>query len=446
MKRDHDSPRQTITDWITQADTDRHPLISKLRTLVRLIVITATEFQKNDLSLRSGALTYTILLSLVPILAMSTAVVKGLGGGNQLRQAAYTYIDTLERQNDVIDVHLHTGEKLTTATPEEDKPSLTGHLRSAADKLFDYVDKTNFATLGTIGVLGILVSVILVLSNIETAMNTIWKVAAGRSVMRKVADYLTLLIFFPLSINVAFAASAFLKNPSLASKMDMVIPLEWLQDLLLKPLPILVFTFTFYIMYIFFPNTRVKTVPAICGAGLAALLWFIMQDIYITLQVGVANYNAIYGSFATLPLFLVWVYFSWIFILAGAQLAYAFQHIKTYQFADITDSPAVRLACAFDIMTLLHNGFDNNLPLHSDDITDRLPVYPQATTKQVLTVLLDAKMVHMSTGDDRLLPAASREQLDQQAMVRLILGSDAPATRGGQQSNTLIEAAAQLKY
>jgi len=422
--RDH----TPLTTWADTKISNPSPLISIIQRLLRVVLITIEEFKNNDLSLRSSALTYTVLLSMVPMLAMSTAVVKGLGGGDQLREAAYTYIETLE----------HAAPGKQTAPPEE---KLTDHLRSAADKLFDYVDRTNFATLGTIGMIGILLSAILVLSHIESAMNAIWKVQDGRSIVRKVADYLTLLILMPISINVAFAASAFLANPKLASKVDVVIPFLWLQTLLLQLLPVFFIALTLYVIYIFFPNTRVKTLPAAFGAILAAFLWFSVQNVYITLQIGVAKYNAIYGSFATLPLFLIWMYFGWIFILAGAQVAFAVQNVKTYRLHKIPAKPSKNLAAAFDIVNLTYSSFEQKNKLAVSDIYPQLPEYPEAVVEEVLAQLQEAGIIHLSESNKQLLPSEPMKSFDPQTVVETILGSEAPDTPGGTQSLQTIRGA-----
>ncbi len=415
-----------------------------LHTLIRLILITITEFNRNTLSLRAGAMTYTVLLSLVPILAMSTAVVKGLGGGDELRKAAYTYIETLENSGDLIPKDLFIREVPAAPAGGEPKASLTEHLRSAVDQLFDYVDKTDFAALGTFGVIGILVSVLLLLSNIESAMNTIWKVENGRSPLRKIADYLTLLILLPLSINVAFAASAFLKNPTLASHIDVLVPFAWMQTLLLKALPVVIIAISFYVMYIFFPNTRVRTRPAVFGAVLAAILWFGVQNFYISLQVGVANYNAIYGSFATFPLFLVWIYLGWMFILAGAQVAYAAQHLKDYRLLPLTAAPSLRLSAAFDIMDCLYGRFIDRQATTADDLIELLSAYPPRLIGEVLAVLERAGLIHVSQRDERLLPGSPRESYDTGTVVRTILGAEeVPETAGGKMSREAVKAAAE---
>ncbi len=420
-KNDH----TTLTAWADMRISNPPLIHSTIRYLLRIILITIEGFKNNDLSLRASALTYTVLLSLVPMLAMSTAVVKGLGGGDQLREAAYSYIGTLEQ----------------TASPQEQSGSeenLTDHLRSGADKLFDYVERTNFATLGTIGMIGILLSVILVLSHIESALNAIWRIQNGRSIVRKIADYLTLLILIPISINVAFAASAFLANPKLASKIDVVIPFVWIQTLLLQLLPVFFIALTLYVIYIFFPNTKVRAMPAAFGAILAAFLWFSVQNVYITLQVGVAKYNAIYGSFATLPLFLIWMYFGWMFILTGAQVAYAVQNVNTYRLHKIKVKPSQNLAAAFDIINLTYSSFEEKNNLTVSNICPQLPEYPEAVIEEALGQLQEAGIIHLSEPDRQLLPSEPIQSFDNQTVINTILGTDAPDTPGGNQSLSAI--------
>jgi len=439
--------KQSLQEWADSSSEEDSTPVRSARYLLKLIWITIRQFSSNDLSLRSGALTYTILLSLVPMLAMSTAVVKGLGGGDQLREAAYTYLDTLENSQGF---HIPgiTNGKGDEKQPDEKKQtnkseSITAHLRSATDTIFDYVDKTNFATLGTFGVVGIFLSVLLVLNHIESAMNAIWKVNSGRSILRKISDYITLLILLPLSINVAFAASAFLKNPALSLKMDMLVPFEWIQTLLLQALPIGIIALSFYVMFIFFPNTKVKTVPALLGATLSAFLWFGVQNLYISLQIGVAKYNAIYGSFATLPLFLIWVYLGWMFILTGAQVAFSIQNVKTFRLTSLVEKPSMELGASFDILDKVFDGYDTRDKITKKSLQYTLPEYPARLIIDITDKLLGAGIIHLSQNDNRLLPTEKREQFDRMAVLTLILGNDAPKTDGGNLSLRAIHAAGE---
>jgi len=400
--------------------------------LIRAIVITIKEFQKNNLSLRAGALAYTIMLSLVPVLAMSTAVVKGLGGGDQLRELAYSYIATLEKAPTMISI-----PGTEAAEKEVQDSQLTEHLRSGIDQVFDYVDRTNFATLGSFGVAGILFSVILVLSHIETAMNVIWKVKKGRSILRKISDYLTLLVLVPITINIAFAASAFLKHPALSSKVEFFIPFSFLQTLIFQLIPVIFIALTLYIIYLFFPNTKVKTAPALLAAGIAGFCWFSVQNIYIVLQIGVTRYNAIYGSFATLPLFLVWIYLGWVFILAGAQFAYALQNCKNYNLNPTPESPVKQLSATFDIMKMVQEYFKEQKKLSIATIISELPSYQQNAILDIIQQLNQAGVVYF-VEDQYLVPAAPEQKITENKIISIILGEDVPKTEGGQTTQKIL--------
>ncbi len=442
MSESQETPQpSSLRAWADRPLPKGSPLRAAAHYLVRLVLIAASEFKSNGIALRSGALAYTALLSLVPILAMSTAVVKGLGGDDHLRQAAYSYIETLAASTHSLREAESPALPAEAAAPESGV-NLTDHLRLAVDQLFDYVDKTNFTTLGTIGVVGILLSVILVLGAIEEAMNTIWKVANGRSLPRKIADYLTLLILFPISINVAFAASAFLRSPVLAAKMDMLMPFAWLQTLVLKAVPVGIITLTFYVIYIFFPNTRVRTLPALFGSILATLLWFGVQDIYISLQIGVAEYNAIYGSFATLPLFLVWIFLGWMFILTGAQVAFACQNLRTFRLITFSAASSLKLAAAFDIIDCVYRAFAAGQSTTPEKLVAALPTYGAPLIVEVTTTLEHGGLLHLSRTDHRLLPATPEKACNYEAVVAVILGTEAPESEGGRKSRRALAAAA----
>jgi membrane protein len=414
-----------------------------IHSLVRILLITVKEFGNNALNIRASALTYTILLSLVPMLAMSTAVVKGLGGGTELRQLVFSYIDTLEETTPLTQIGTPLlGEdpvpQLTegSETVEDTGPGVTEQFRSAADQVFDYVDNTDFATLGTIGVLGVLLSAILVLSNIENSMNTIWHVASGRSILRKLTDYLTLLILLPISINLGFAANAVLKNDSLLTKLIGFLPGPLVQTAILFLVPLFFISLTLFLMYIIFPNTKVKAGPALIGALFAGTLWFFTQNLYIGLQIGVSKYNAIYGSFATLPLFLVWMFLGWVFILGGAQLAFACQQHRSYQLKAIEYSPLSQLSAAFDILQVIHSCYTAKTALKKKHLPGRCPSYPSALLFSSLEKLLVSSCV-VSTQNGRLLPSAPAESMSYQEIVSSILGNTFPETRGGNTAASL---------
>ena len=157
---------------------------------------------------------------------MSTALIKGIGGVticNRLStNTSTTSITRAPRpcQSPLRKIPELTSRSETSADSDKSSAPLTAHLRSAADKLFSYVDKTGFTTLGSIGVLLMLITVTLLFDTIEKAMNTIWHVQAGRSPLRKVTDYLSLLLLMPLAINIGFAATTILKSPALLARTE----------------------------------------------------------------------------------------------------------------------------------------------------------------------------------------------------------------------------------
>ena len=426
----------TFLAWADKAPTTAVAPIRWLHKLARILLISLREMNENVLTLRAGYLTYAMLLSMVPILAMSTAVVKGLGGGDQLRDLAYSYIDTLEETSPAFNVIPPADNSETDQIGDgtEKTADLATHLRSAADKIFNYVDQTNFATLGTFGMVGIFLSVILVLGQIEKSLNVIWKVKDGRSVLRKVADYISLMILFPIAINVALASGTMLESQTLSMHLDRFLPMVWLQTLLLKGVPILFLSLTLYVIYIFFPNTKTGGVPTMIGAVVAGSCWFLTQNVYLSMQIGVAKYNAIYGSFATIPLFLAWVWVAWLFVLIGAQLAYAIQNEPTYHFTSRPVEPALRLSAALDVCNTVGQRFNAAEQTRGEDLVDSHREYPPELVGQTVDTLVGAGLLHHSSETGEIILSRPPEKISGRSIVEAVFGTETPATAGGDQA------------
>jgi membrane protein len=194
-------------------------------------------------------------------------------------------------------------------------------------------------------------------------------------------------------------------------------------------------------MYIFFPNTRVKTIPALCGAALAGFFWFAVQNLYISLQVGVAKYNAIYGSFATVPLFLVWMYLGWLFILLGAQVAFALQNVRDFRIRQVEEKPAVELSAALDIMAKVYRAFESGEKLDRELLHASMPEYQPQLVDKITQNLITAEFLHLANPDARILPTLPRDHFSERAVLKLVLGDRVPDTGGGKASLAAIEAA-----
>jgi len=467
---ENDSNAGFVRLWAFRFKPSESIPVAILRSWFRIFFIMVHEFSETAISLRASALTYTIVLSMVPMLAMSTALLKGLGSDNQLRIAAYKFIDQLEPENQQTMPESKAGQVLPNMDPREPagdeypvkeapllqenlptqdqapehkaSESLTTHLRSAVDTIFDYVDRTNFAALGAFGIIGLLLTVILVLSAIEDAMNAIWHTKKGRSIFRKVMDYLALLILLPVSINVALAGDAIIESPAIMAHLNTVIPSEWAARMLLKFLPFLFVILSLMVMYLFFPNVKVRTSSAFIGALFAGFFWFLVQKIYIIMQIGVAKYNAIYGSFATIPLFLIWVQLGWTFILLGASLAYAIQNRNQYHFPGAVTSPQRNLQIAFDILNTIYTHFSLKKQTSFDDLVKANAGELPGDIQEITEKLVKGGLIRKVEEDNRsYVPAAPSKIIEAREVVQLILGHEEIQTVGGEFSGKVIKAA-----
>ena len=456
------SARQTIHDqrarpkkinrlmrWAFAYKPDETHPMALLRSTIRVVLIIIHEYSSTHISLRASALTFSIILSMVPMLAMSTAILKGLGNENQLKTAAYLFIDQLDPQPDAASVLPEkatetASDNHTDATPPT---TLNSHLHNAVETIFNYVDNTNFTAIGLFGVVGLLVTVVLVLSAVEDAMNAIWHTSRGRSLFRKVMDYLALLIVLPISINVAIAGEAILKSPHIMGYITTIIPSVWVIHMVLKLLPFIFITLSLMLMYLFFPHVRVKTSSALYGAVFASIFWFIVQRTYIVLQVGVAKYNAIYGSFATVPLFLLWIHLGWTFILLGAVLAHAIQNHRYYQLPGKKEQPRQRLQRALDVLLSIYKNFTQGRQVDMEQLQRDCPRESRADLMQTVFHLQQGKLlyaVHQNGDPTTYTPALPATKLATSEVVTLILGEKKTMpTIGGTLADQVVKAAAQ---
>jgi membrane protein len=365
---------------------------------------------------------------MVPVLALGTAVLKGLGKGDELRQSAHSFIVQLEST---------TGSQITktlppykswekqndTTLPQREKQpedSLSNHLKKAVNFVFDYVDKTNFAALGAAGILFLLFAVFLVLHSIEQTMNVIWQTSSGRSPGRKFKDYLALMIIMPLTINFGVATSAALHSEKLLSRLQLWLPWIGLQLLNLLPILALIAAFTFF--YSFLPHARVRFTAALVGGIVGGISWLLVQALYFKLQIVAVNYNAIYGSFATLPLFLVWIHVSWMVFLIGAEVSFAVQIWRQYQRHKLTLTPIGRLGLAFEIISAIAANYHRKKITTRDSLVWALK-QPDAYIRELLDTLSEAGFLrYVEDEGGGYVPSAPLSELNTLEIGELIMG------------------------
>lgn len=268
---------------------------------VIFIVVRGFLFDHHCL-LHAASLTYTTLLSLVPILAFALAFLKSLGMYNLLEPLLLSLFSTVSEDT----VHI----------------------------LLNYASNIEVRTLGGIGLATLVLTTMLQVGNVERSLNEIWGIRTERPLLRKIADYASVLVLGPVALLLATGINTRLHSPTL-------LP-DWLGVRLIGDavtlfstglatvLPYVALWLVFAFFYAFLPNTRVRAIPALIGGVVGGTLWQIAQWVYIAFQVGLANAHAIYGALAQLPVLMLWIYVSWVTTLIGAEVAYACQHVTTY--------------------------------------------------------------------------------------------------------------------
>lgn len=285
-----------FTDTIFRKNPgDYHnPVVRWLVQQYKLLFYTARGLVEHDTIIRSASLTFYTLMSIVPIAAVIFAVVKGFGLADGLVENLYGIF------------------------PQQ--PEIIDYLVEFADKA---LANTQGSIVALVGLVMLFWAVIRVFSSIESAFNNIWEVKVSRSVARQFADYIAVVMIAPLLWVVANALSSYAQE--LLGFQDAIFYL-----LLSRLASLVVIWLMFSFLYIVIPNTKVRPGSALMAGIVAGTLFMLFQWGYIYLQGWMSSYNAIYGSFAALPLLLIWMQTSWQILLFGGELSFAYQNIGRF--------------------------------------------------------------------------------------------------------------------
>ena len=294
------SIRHFLLRDLWEADT---PSLSRLHrvaaSFLRVAWIVVRGVQEDECYLRAAALTFITLVALVPMLMIAFVLVKGLGFGPL---AAQKIMD------------------LAAEMPEQ--------FRAFLQQILDIVQHAHLAALGWIGMVFLTGAGITVLSSLDAAINRIWGIFTMRNPFRRAILFAFVLVVVPILTAAALALTVVLSSATLIARLG---PAAGAYRVLLHLAPVFILWLAFVFLYLLVPNTRVRPAAAISGGLAATLLWLGWQRLYIWLQVNVAQYNGIYGTFASVPIFLGWLYVGWVIVLLGAELAFAIQNSATYQ-------------------------------------------------------------------------------------------------------------------
>lgn len=337
-------------------------------TQLRIGLLSVRRFVDNKCDLRASALTFYSLLSIVPVVAMAFAVAKGFGFEKTLGEQLLT---KLEGQEEVAERIIGFAQSL--------------------------LENTQGGAIAGAGVIVLFWTIVKLLGNIETAFNDIWGVKTARPMGRKFADYLSVMMICPVLMIIA-SSLTLLVTARVTVMMEQLSFLGYLADviiLVLKILPYAVLWLVFTFIYMFMPNTKVELRSALWAGILAGTIYQLVQMAYIAFQIGVTKYGAIYGSFAALPLFLVWLQLSWLIVLFGAEISFAHQNVATYEFEEdcLKASPFFKRLTALMIASLCVNRFCNfQKPFTATELAHELEM-PIRLIRSMLFELTEARLL-----------------------------------------------------
>lgn len=361
--------------------------------IIKTIYLSISRFNKDRIINKASALTYSTLLAIVPILAILFAIAKGFGFSNIMENVFRTSF---------------AGKTETTET-----------ILQFVDS---YLSQTKSGVFVGVGLIMLLWTVLNLISSIEITFNRIWGIKKTRSMYRKVTDYFSMLLLMPILIVISGGVSIFMST--MLKQMEDFVLLAPILKFSIRLIPFVLTWFMFTGLYIFMPNTKVKFKHAFTSGILAGSAYQAFQFLYIGSQLWVSRYNAIYGSFAALPLFLLWLQISWTICLFGAELTYARQNIRHFSFDKDTRNISRRYRdfISILIMSQITKRFSKGMgPYTAGQISEDHHI-PIRLTKQILYQLQEIGLINEVVTDQKSEEIAYQPSIDiNQINVALLL-------------------------
>ncbi|MBW1647319.1 MAG: YihY/virulence factor BrkB family protein [Deltaproteobacteria bacterium] len=374
------------TIWQTRRG-ERSAVQWLLIRLARTAILAASHFNRHQGPLRASALTFYSLLSLVPVAAMAFGIAKGFGFEKRLQKEL---LEEFAAQQEVV--------------------------VRVIDFAQNMLDNTEGGMMAGVGIVVLFWAVIKVLGNIENAFNHIWAVPP-RNAVRKLTDYLTIMLIGPVLMTMSSSVTVYITSQvsDISGRFALLQLAGPAIYVALKLLPYALIWILFTLVYMIMPNTRVRLDSALLAGILAGTAFQVLQAAYIHLQIFVAKYNAIYGSFAALPLFLVWLQTSWLIVLFGGEISHAYQNAGRQDLLDaekkmsIFETKLLALTICRHVVNTFRRG---SPPRTASQIADSLAISPEVV-QRLADLLVEAEiLVQLDAGNDDDKPLQPARHID----------------------------------
>ena len=436
-----------LSGTVGSAEEEIFHLESRLERFVHFWALVIRQFVRHRCLVRASALSYATLLALIPLLAVAIGITSSLLKNQDVEQfqtvvekfvAAITPPATMgtnavaANTNIVIVVTTNapapeisgTNEIATSATNAAvSAPPAAGVVNVSAQKeiarqIWSFVQNTRSGTLGTTGGILLLFVAISLLARIEETFNDIWGVTRGRSQLHQIQLYCTIILLGPLLFATALGLAG---GAQFQAAKDFVAQTPIVGQLIFELLPVLVLWLAFALVYQLVPNTKVRFGAALAGGAVAGTLWYLNNVFGFLCVSRVFTNSKIYGSLGLVPVFMIGLYFSWLILLFGAQVAYAFQNRTAYLQDRLADNvnQRGREFVALRLMTALGQRFQNaQRPATVIEISAELGI-PSRLTQSVLRTLASARLVTEVTGaETAYLPARPLDAINAYDILR----------------------------
>lgn len=392
-------------------------------------LLVGKSFVANRCPLRASALAYTTLLALIPMLAVVISVTTGILK-SQGEKPIRAFVNKLVEQ---IAPYTNPGEAQTVANESSEAQALAAAKREeAVKKIHEFIQNTQTGALGLTGTIALLAVAIAMLRRVERTFNDIWGVTRGRSWYTQIMLYWAVLTLGP---SLLILATALTGGPYFAFTKKLLLSMPLLGNLVYKLAPALVLCLMFAMFYLLMPNTRVKPQAALIGGLVAGMLWNLNNVVGVHFVSRVTSNNAIYGSLGMVPVFMIGLYFGWLILLFGGQVAYSFQNRSVYLQEKQAESvnQRGREFIALRLMTQVAHSFrkGDKAPT-AVELGNDLGI-PTRLASQLLQILAQNQLVSETTGKETgYVPARPLERItahDILSALRLGVGQE-PETQG----------------
>lgn len=377
---------QFLTDGIWRITEDEvTPVRKRLYTCLKIVYLSVEQFLNDRIPVRASALTYSTLLSIIPILALLFAIARGFG------------FDALLEQ------------QLKTGIANEQSELILSWVNS-------YLQHAQSGIFIGVGLIMLLFTILMLIDNIERSFNAIWQVKHPRTVFRQITDYFSMILLLPLLIVISSGLTIFMTT--YVKDLETFLLLGPMLKFLVRLIPYALTWGMFVGLYVFMPNTKVQLRHAWFPGLLAGSAFQAFQYFYVNSQIWISNYNAIYGSFAAIPMFLLWTQVSWTICLFGAEMSYVSQNLPSFSFGKETAHISRRyhdFFCAIVLSAICKRFEHEQQPYTAEELSKEYKI-PIRLTKNILYELTDIRLVYETFGDDkdgsiRYLPGMDINQL-----------------------------------